>query len=107
MSMWPQRLLSEVALGKEDGLQFIRVLRQLESRRGVPVPQRLPAMALSGFTAPEAQQQVLAAGFNAHLAKPANPRRLLTELAALRGPAPGGTRAAAEGAGPPSPPIEV
>jgi ATP-binding cassette subfamily B protein len=73
----------------------------------VPVPQRLPALALSGFTAPEAQQQVLAAGFNAHLAKPAHPRRLLTELAGLRGPVPGGSRAAAEGMGPPSPPIEV
>ncbi|WP_051243087.1 ATP-binding cassette domain-containing protein [Azohydromonas australica] len=107
MSMWPQRLLSEVALGEEDGLQFIRALRLLESRRGVPVLQRLPAMALSGFTAPEAQQQVLAAGFNAHLAKPANPRRLLTDLAGLRSPVPGGMRAAVDGTGPPSPPIEV
>jgi ATP-binding cassette subfamily B protein len=105
VAMWPQRLLSEIALGEEDGLQFIRALRQLESRRSVPVAQRLPAMALSGFTAPEAREQVLAAGFNGHLAKPANPRRLLAELAGLRGPLPGGTRAAVEGTGPPPPSI--
>jgi ATP-binding cassette subfamily B protein len=105
--MWPQRLLSEIALGEEDGLQFIRALRLLESRRSVPVAQRLPAMALSGFTAAEAREQVLAAGFNGHLSKPANPRRLLAELAGLRGPLPGGMRAAAEGAGPPPPSIEV
>jgi ATP-binding cassette subfamily B protein len=104
VAMWPQRLLSEIALGDEDGLQFMRALRQLESRRGVPVPRRLPALALSGFTGAQAHAQVLAAGFHAHLSKPANPLRLLAELAALNQPRPGPDAAAAK-AGPPSPPI--
>ncbi|NML13560.1 ATP-binding cassette domain-containing protein [Azohydromonas caseinilytica] len=105
-AMWPQRLLSEIALGGEDGLQFIRALRQLESRRGVPVAQRLPALALSGFTGPEVRAQVLAAGFHAHLSKPAQPQRLLTELLEIGRPL-SSAQGVAEGTGPPSPPIEV
>ncbi|MDZ5458691.1 ATP-binding cassette domain-containing protein [Azohydromonas lata] len=103
-AMWPQRLLSEVALGEEDGLQFMRAVRQLESRRGVPVARRLPALALSGLTGAQSHAQVLAAGFNAHLSKPAHPRRLLLELME---PGPPRADAAAASAGPPSPPIEV
>jgi ATP-binding cassette subfamily B protein len=104
-AMWPQRLLSEVALGDEDGLSFMRALRQLESRRGVPVPQRLPALALSGLTGAQARAQVLAAGFSGHLCKPAQPRRLLLELAALGPPGSRCDAAAAASAGPPLPPI--
>ncbi|WP_157267776.1 ATP-binding cassette domain-containing protein [Azohydromonas aeria] len=108
VAMWPQRLLSEVALGgaEDDGLHFMRALRALESRRGVPVAQRLPALALSGYTDAVARERVLAAGFNAHLSKPAQPRRLLAELVDIGVPA-SSRKQAAEGAGPPSPPIEV
>jgi ATP-binding cassette subfamily B protein len=84
----------------------MRALRQLESRRGVPVPQRLPTLALSGLTGAQARIQVLAAGFSGHLCKPAHPRRLLLELAAL-GPPGSRCDAAAASAGPPSPPIAV
>jgi len=45
----------------------------------------MPAIALTGYARPEDRTQALLAGFQMHLAKPVEPRELLTSAAALIG----------------------
>jgi CheY-like chemotaxis protein len=45
----------------------------------------LPAIALTAYARPEDRIQALASGFQAHLAKPAQPEELLATVASLVG----------------------
>jgi ATP-binding cassette subfamily B protein len=99
---WPQVLVCDIALGDEDGHQVMRRVRQLEARRGVPLPQRLPAVALTGYAQPGDRVRSLMAGFQVHLAKPVDPRELASTLYALSGRAGPGPAAAADPTHPPT-----
>jgi PAS domain S-box-containing protein len=75
----PHLLISDIGLPEEDGYQFVRKLRMLEQKTG----RQIPAIALTAYARHEDQLQVLAAGFQMHLAKPIGPSELVTAAAAL------------------------
>ena len=78
--MWPQALLCDIALGDDDGHELMRQIRQLEAGRGVPLGQRMPAVALSGHASAADRMRSMMSGFQAHLAKPADPHELVYTL---------------------------
>ena len=92
----PDLVLSDIAMPGEDGFTFVHELRRLEEARG---ERRVAIAALTAFARPEDRQRALAAGFDAHLAKPVDPATLHATIAGLlRGaPAPGGARVALGG----------
>ena len=65
----PDVILCDLAMPVEDGYSFIRRLRIREAARGLP---RLltPAMALTAHATVNDRRRSLAAGFQAHVAKP-------------------------------------
>jgi PAS domain S-box-containing protein len=77
----PDIILSDIAMPEEDGLSFIRRVRQLPSARG----GRVPAAALSAYAGTEHRRQALAAGFQDHVRKPIEPAHLLAVIARLSG----------------------
>jgi ATP-binding cassette, subfamily B, bacterial len=80
---WPDVLVCDIALGPEDGHAVVRSIRTLEARLGVPVGERLPAVALTGMAQPEDRLRALAAGFQRHLVKPVPPQELVRALRQL------------------------
>jgi CheY-like chemotaxis protein len=66
----PDIIVSDVGLPGEDGLTFLRRLRQLPGGD-------VPAVALTAFARPEDRHLALAAGFDAHVAKPIEPKEFL------------------------------
>ena len=98
-SFRPDVLLSDVGMPGKDGHALLREVRRME-----PGQQHVPAIALSAFARDQDVVQALAAGFDAHSAKPLQPLeliRLISELARLHGPrAPESAPERAEGAAP-------
>jgi ATP-binding cassette subfamily B protein len=82
---WPQVIVCDIALGEEDGHQIVRRIRQIEQQRGVPLDDRVPAVALTGLAQAGDRIRALMAGFQVHLAKPVEPQELVSTLAALAG----------------------
>jgi signal transduction histidine kinase len=66
----PDIIVSDVGLPGEDGLTFLRKLRHLPGGD-------VPAVALTAFVRPEDREVALAAGFDAHVAKPIEPEAFL------------------------------
>jgi CheY-like chemotaxis protein len=77
----PDVLLSDIGLPGEDGFALLRAVRRLPAERG----GRTPAVALTGYARSEDRDHALAAGFDAHLAKPVELGDLVTLLASLVG----------------------
>ena len=77
----PDVLLSDVGMPGEDGISLIRRVRSLDRERG----GSLPAAALTAYTQAADRERALAAGFQAFLSKPVDPRTLATTLARLVG----------------------
>ena len=75
----PDVLLSDVAMPAEDGLSLIAKVRALPPERG----GRVPAAALTALAGPDDRDRVLAAGFQAHIAKPIDVDDLLQSVARL------------------------
>ena len=50
-----------------------------------PVGMAMPAIALTGFAGPEDRRRALQAGFQSHMAKPVDPRELISTIATLLG----------------------
>ncbi len=75
----PDVLLSDLRMPDEDGLQFIRAVRQLDAERG----RRTPAAALTALARTTDRQQALEAGFEVHLAKPVDPLELAATVEQL------------------------
>jgi PAS domain S-box-containing protein len=71
----PQVILSDIAMPGEDGLAFIRKLRE------VPRLKDIPALAFTAYARPEDRARVMDAGFNGHLAKPLGPDALVQAIA--------------------------
>jgi CheY-like chemotaxis protein len=70
----PHIVLCDIGLPDADGYVVASVLRQARDTRSARL------IAVTGFGAPADRRRALAAGFDAHLVKPVDPRVLLNEL---------------------------
>ncbi|MBS1722910.1 MAG: response regulator [Armatimonadetes bacterium] len=75
----PNVLLSDIGMPEMDGYEFIRKVRQRPADEGGSVP----AAAVTAFARDEDCALALDAGFDAHLAKPIEQKRLLQTVASL------------------------
>ena len=80
---WPDLLICDIGLPEEDGYRLLKRVRALEAQRRVPLPERMAAIALTGYAQPEDRTHALVAGFQAHLAKPAQANVLLATASRL------------------------
>jgi ATP-binding cassette subfamily B protein len=80
---WPELMICDIGLPDETGYSVLRRVRGLEAERRVPLAQRMPAIALTGFARPEDRMQALVAGFQVHVTKPALPEELLALILRL------------------------
>jgi CheY-like chemotaxis protein len=69
----PHILISDLAMPGEDGIHMIRSLREWEQTHG----GALPAIALTAFGGSQDRIRALEAGFQTHVAKPAEPAELI------------------------------
>lgn len=83
--MTPDVVLCDLAMPEEDGFAFIRAVRALGA-----ASRATPVIALTAFSRPEDRQQALAAGFDAYLKKPVDPKDLASAVLRLT-PARNGT----------------
>jgi signal transduction histidine kinase/DNA-binding NarL/FixJ family response regulator len=74
-------LLSDVAMPQEDGLTFIRRIRERPAGKG----GRVPAAAVSAYARPEEVSRAIHAGFDLHLAKPLEEEALILGVLKLVG----------------------
>ena len=70
----PQILVTDLAMPYHDGYWLLREVRALEPAAAIP------AVALTAFTERYSRDQVLAAGFDAFIAKPIDPTDLCRAL---------------------------
>ena len=75
----PDVLISDIGLPGEDGYELMARIRALPETAG----GRVPALALTAYAGPEDRRKALAAGFDMHVAKPAEPAALVARLAVL------------------------
>jgi PAS domain S-box-containing protein len=75
-------LVSDIGLPEIDGYELIRIVRSDLALTA----ERLPAIALTAFARREDQQRALAAGYQAHLAKPFQLADLFAQMRALAAP---------------------
>jgi PAS domain S-box-containing protein len=81
----PEILISDLGLGAVDGYRLLEWIRATDRGRSIP------AIALTGFASAQDRSRVLAAGFQAHVPKPAHPDELIaTVRRALEGSRPEG-----------------
>jgi CheY-like chemotaxis protein len=73
----PDLIISDIGMPEVDGYELMRVLRR------IPGLERVPAIALTGYAREGDRELALAAGYNAHISKPANMVRLLHVIKAL------------------------
>jgi two-component system CheB/CheR fusion protein len=75
----PHILVSDIAMPNEDGYTLIGKIRELSPEQGSDIP----AVALTAFASAEDAKHALAAGFQAHLAKPVEDSELAVVLLRL------------------------
>jgi CheY-like chemotaxis protein len=75
----PDVIVSDIAMPDEDGFEFIQSVRMLPADRGGTVP----ALALTAYAREEDRLKALAAGFQAHMAKPIEPDELVGLVSTL------------------------
>ena len=75
----PDILLSDIAMPGEDGYWLIRAVRALAPDHG----GTMPAVAITAHGPEHGPMRTLAAGFQAHLAKPIDPWELCQTIAGL------------------------
>ncbi|HEY6403927.1 MAG TPA: PAS domain S-box protein [Blastocatellia bacterium] len=76
-------LVCDIAMPGEDGYEVISRIRTLETQRGAPSSERLPAIALTALARPEDRMQALEAGFQMHVAKPVELAELVVVIESL------------------------
>jgi PAS domain S-box-containing protein len=81
----PDVLVSDIGMPDVDGYGLIRSVRALAPASG----GKTPAVALTAYASAEDAERCVAAGFQAHLAKPVDPEQLLRAVASLAGVSPG------------------
>ncbi len=77
----PDVLISDIGMPGEDGYALMRKVRKLPESEGGNVP----AIALTAYARAEDRMKAIAAGFQMHVAKPAEAAELLTMVASLTG----------------------
>lgn len=77
-SFRPDVLISDLAMPGEDGFDLIRRLRAAGW-----TSERLPAIALSAYARDSDRRRALQAGYQAHFAKPPEPRRIVAAVSSL------------------------
>jgi two-component system, chemotaxis family, CheB/CheR fusion protein len=77
----PDVLVSDIGMPGQDGYDLIHRVRSRPPARGGHVP----ALALTAYASREDREKALLAGFQEHLAKPADPAHLVGKVAALLG----------------------
>jgi PAS domain S-box-containing protein len=76
----PDVLLADLRMPGEDGYSLIRRVRARERERQ---ERPLPAIAVTAYASPRDRDQALAAGYDAHVAKPVDPRELARAVASV------------------------
>jgi PAS domain S-box-containing protein len=71
-------LVSDLGMPGADGYDLLRRVRTIEARTVAP---RLPAIALTAYASAEDRERTLAAGYDAHVAKPVDPGTLCAAVA--------------------------
>jgi len=77
----PDVIVSDIGMPETDGLSFIRKIRALSPTQG----GRTPAVALTAYARREDAKRAFAAGYQMHVAKPAEPIQIITVVANLAG----------------------
>src|SRR5205807_9462334 len=78
----PDVIVSDIEMPGEDGYEFIRKVRQTEVKNGF---RQVPAVALTAYARVEDRLRALSAGYQMHVAKPAEPAELAVVIASLAG----------------------
>lgn len=79
-SQWrPDVILSDIEMPDEDGYELIRKVRRSEENGG----RKVPAIALTAYGRVEDRLRALAAGYQMHIAKPAEPAEIAAVIASL------------------------
>ena len=80
LEVWrPDVLLSDIAMPEEDGYVLIRKIRTRAPEKGGDIP----AAALTAYAKIEDRVDILAAGFQMYLSKPADPSEVIAVVASL------------------------
>jgi CheY-like chemotaxis protein len=77
----PRVMVSDIGMPTHDGYELIRWIRALPEAQG----GRTPAIALTAFARSEDRRRAIAAGYQTHLAKPADTGELVTVVGSLAG----------------------
>lgn len=81
LSKWnPDVIVSDIEMPGEDGYELIRKVRLSEAERG---GRKVPAVALTAYGRVEDRLRALSAGYQMHVAKPAEPAELAMVIASL------------------------
>lgn len=81
LSEWkPDVIVSDIEMRDEDGYELMRKVRQSEANRG---SRKVPAIALTAYGRVEDRSRALSAGYQMHIAKPAEPEELAAVIASL------------------------
>ncbi len=75
----PHVIVADLSMPDKDGFELIRMVRRAPAAQ----LRTVPTLALSALASAEDRARALAAGFNTHLAKPAEPDVLLESVATL------------------------
>jgi CheY-like chemotaxis protein len=74
---WPTVIVSDIGMPGRNGCELMSAIQAL------PGGDRMPAVALSGFSRREDRERAFAAGFQAHMPKPADADELIAALVHL------------------------
>jgi CheY-like chemotaxis protein len=77
----PDVVVSDIGMPDESGYALIHAVRERDARAG----RRTVAVAITGYATHEDQREALAAGFDAHVAKPFDPDALVGRVGELLG----------------------
>jgi PAS domain S-box-containing protein len=69
-------LVSDIGMAREDGYHLIQQVRKLPADEGGAIP----AVAVTGYAAPEDRTRALSAGYQAHVSKPVDPVGLVKAI---------------------------
>jgi PAS domain S-box-containing protein len=78
----PDVIVSDIEMPDEDGYELMRRVRLWEATMGAT---QIPAVALTAYARVEDRMRALAAGYQMHIAKPAEPAELAAVIASLAG----------------------
>ena len=78
----PHVVVTDIGMPEDDGFALIKAVREKPGPAG-----RLPMVALTAYAGVDDRVRLLDAGFQLHIAKPADPGELTAAIASLAGPA--------------------